>query len=268
MAASPSLDKSTFLMQRIRLLIPDLLTGLNICIGFICIILVIHAPRTTGASHYNYILSAWLVVIAGLLDILDGAIARWLGKTGAFGIEFDSIADFTAFAIAPSILLYVYFYQGLSIFFATIPLFYLVSAAYRLARFNTNALESSRKKIVGLGTPISAVIVVAAILLVIQLQEQGAVGEVSSSTRSAMTILMLFVTSLMISSVEFITAYEYCFRNTRRIVLLLVAILAPLVVLRFRLPALSIFAVGILYITESLGRAWVRRRRSQMRDNT
>jgi len=253
-------------MQRIKLLIPDLLTGLNICIGFICIILVIQAPPTTGASHPNYILSAWLIVIAGLIDILDGAIARWLGKTGAFGIEFDSIADFTAFAVAPSTLLYAYFYKGHSIFFALIPLFYLVSAAYRLARFNTNALESSRKKIIGLGTPISAIIVIATVLLVANLQEQGAILEISSSIRSAITILILFVTSLMISPVEFITAYEYCFQSIRRIVLLLVAILAPLLLLRFRLPALSIFLVGILYIAESLGRALLWKRPSQRRN--
>ena len=157
-------------MQRIKLLIPDLLTGLNICIGFVCVILIIQATSTTVGFHHNYVLSAWLIVIAGLIDILDGAIARWFGKTGAFGIEFDSIADFTVFAVAPSTLLYVYFYKGHSIFFVIVPLLYLVSAAYRLARFNTNALESSRKKIVGLGTPISAVIVIAAVLLVAHLE--------------------------------------------------------------------------------------------------
>lgn len=245
-------------MQRIKLLIPDLLTGLNICIGFICIILVMQAPRTTGAFHHNYIVSAWLIVIAGLIDILDGAIARWLGKTGAFGIEFDSIADFTVFAIASSMLLYACFYQGHSVFFILVLLLYIVSAAYRLARFNTSALQASRTQLMGLGTPISAIIVVAVVLLIAELYEMGVIRDISWNTRAAITGFILVNSSLMVLPVEFITAYEYCFRNKRRIILLLVAIVAPLVLLRFRLRAVSILVVGILYVAESLGR-WLLR---------
>lgn len=247
-------------MARIKSLLPDILTGINICIGFICIILVMQASRIPGAFHYDYILSAWLIVAAGLLDILDGAIARWLGKTGSFGVEFDSIADFMVFAVAPSILLYTFFYEHHSIFYLIVPLFYLVSAAYRLARFNADALEASRKKIIGLGTPISAAIIVAVVLLVAHLHQQGAIQEISLGLRSAITILILFNSFLMILPVEFITAYEYCFRNTRRIILLLVAILAPLLLLRFKLPSLSILIVGIVYIAESLGRRLLLRR--------
>ncbi|KPL08348.1 hypothetical protein AMJ86_00935 [bacterium SM23_57] len=250
-------------MVRIRSLLPDILTGINICIGFFCIILVIHASRETNAFHYNYTLSAWLIIIASLIDILDGAIARWFGKTGAFGIEFDSIADFTVFAVAPSILLYTFFYDGYSILYAIFPLFYLVAAAYRLARFNADALEASRKKIIGLGTPISAAIIVAVVLLVTDLQEQGTIQNISWGLRYAVTILILFNSILMVLPVEFITAYEYCFQSTRRVIQLLAAIVAPLLLLHFRLPSLSILLVGIIYIAESLGRWLVQRRTSQ-----
>jgi CDP-diacylglycerol--serine O-phosphatidyltransferase len=249
-------------MIKIRSVLPDILTSINISIGFSCIILIMHASRTTEVFHRNYALSAWLIVAAGLLDILDGAVARWFGKTGAFGIQFDSIADFTAFAVAPSILIYTFLYDGHSIFYAIIPLLYLIAAAYRLARFNASALESSRKKIIGLGTPISAAILVAAILLIDSLNQQGAIQEVTCNLRHVMTILILLNAALMISCVEFITAYEYCFRSIRRIILLLVAIAAPLLLLRFRLPSLSILLVGSLYVAESLGRSLVLRRTS------
>ena len=252
--------ESIVTMVRIKHLIPDIITGINICIGFFCIILVIHASRETDAFHYNYTLSAWLIIIAGLIDILDGAIARWFGKTGAFGIEFDSIADFTVFAVAPSILLYKFFYESHSILYAIFPLFYLVAAAYRLARFNADALEASRKKIIGLGTPISAAIVVAVILLVADLNQQGVVQTIPPNLRYAVTILILFNSFLMVLPIEFITAYEYCFRNTKRIILLLVVIFGPLLLLRFKLPSLSIFIVGIVYIVESLSRRLVRKR--------
>jgi CDP-diacylglycerol--serine O-phosphatidyltransferase len=222
-----------------------------------------HASRFPGDFHYNYTLSAWLIVFAGLLDILDGALARWFGKTGSFGVEFDSIADFMVFAVAPSILLYTFFYNGLSIFYFIVPLFYLVSAAYRLARFNADALEASRKKIIGLGTPISAAIVVAVVLLVANLYQQGMIQQISMNLRYAITILILFNVSLMILPVEFITAYDYCFRKTRRVILLIIAIVAPLLLLRFRYPSLSIFLVGMMYIIESLATRLMRGNRAQ-----
>jgi CDP-diacylglycerol--serine O-phosphatidyltransferase len=247
-------------MARIKALFPDLLTGINICIGFISVILIMYASRSPDPFHYNYILSAWLIVAAGLLDILDGAMARWFGKPGSFGVAFDSIADFMVFGVAPSILMYTFFYDRLSIIYLIVPLFYLVSAAYRLARFNASALESSRKIIVGLGTPISAAIVVAVVLLIAHLNQQGTVHEITTGLRSVTTLLMLFVIFLMVLPIEFITAYEYCFRSAKRVILILVAIIAPLLIFRFRLPSLSILLVGAMYIVESLGARLVRRK--------
>ena len=252
--------EKTLTMGRLRTLRPDILTGINICIGFICLLLIANASRQADTFHYNYLLSGWLIIFAALLDILDGAIARWLGKTDTFGVQFDSIADFTAFAVAPSFLLYTFFYAGHSIAYAIFPLLYLVSAAYRLARFNTDALEASRKKIIGLGTPISTAIIVAVILLIADLHQQGAIPEISLNLRLAISMLVCFNSLLMVTNLEFITAYEYCFRNTRRVLLLIIAILAPLVFLRFRLPALSIIVVGIIYIVESLFRNMLKRR--------
>jgi CDP-diacylglycerol--serine O-phosphatidyltransferase len=136
----------------------------------------------------------------------------------------------------------------------------LVAAAYRLARFNADALEASRKKIIGLGTPISAAIVVAVVLLVANLYEQGMIHEISMNLRYAITILILFNVSLMILPLEFITAYDYCFRQTRRVILLIIAIVAPLLLLRFRYPSLSILLVGMMYIVESIVTRLLRRK--------
>lgn len=253
-------------MPRIRTLLPDILTGINICIGFICLLLIINASRETETFHYSFVLAGWLIIFAALLDILDGAIARWFGKTDTFGVQFDSIADFTAFAVAPSVLLYACFYSGLSFVYAVFPLVYLIAAAYRLARFNADALEASRKKIVGLGTPISTAIIVAVILLVSNLQDQHLIQGIPIELRYVITALIIFNSFLMIIPVEFITAYEYCFGNIRRIVLLIVAIFAPLLLFRFRVMALSILLVGIMYVVESLIRALFRIRTSKSRN--
>jgi|GEM_PF-2478703 len=250
-------------MTRIRTLLPDILTGINICIGLVCLLLIVNASRDADDFHYYYILSGWLIIFAALVDILDGAIARWLGKTDVFGVQFDSIADYTAFAVAPSVLLYAFVYARHSIVFAIFPLLYLVSAAYRLARFNTDALEASRKKILGLGTPISTAIIVAVVLLIADLHKQNIIQSISPALISVISVIILMNAFLMILPSEFITAYEYCFGNTRRIILLIVAIITPLLLFRFRLMALSILLVGIMYVVESLGRSLVRRRTSK-----
>ncbi len=241
-------------MAKIKYLLPDILTCINICIGFVCIILVMQAPRVTGVFHHNHILSAWLIVIAGVIDALDGAIAKWFGKTGTFGIEFDSLSDITVFAVAPSTLLYACFYQGHSVFFILVPFLYLGAATYRLARYNTNALQSPRKPLIGLTTPMSAIIVVAVVLLVADYHRLGAIQEVSWITRGAITGLALVNSLLMVSTIEFFTLKAYCFREKKRIILPLVAVVVPLLLLRFKLPAVSLLMLGLFYVAESLGR--------------
>lgn len=255
-------------MERIKIFLPDILTGINICIGFICIILVIQAPRVAGAFHHNHIVSAWLVVIAAVIDGFDGALARRLGKTGSFGIEFDSLADLTAFAIAPGTLLYACFYQDHSVFFVLVPLLYVVCSAYRLARFNTSAIQVSQKQLIGLATPVSAVIVVAVILLVANFYQGGTLQEVSWSTKGMITGVVLINSLLMVSSIEFITFDKYCFRNKKRLIPLFVVIIVPLLVLRFKFPAASVLIVGLFYVAECLGRRLLRTRPAHSKNKT
>ncbi|UCG92461.1 MAG: CDP-alcohol phosphatidyltransferase family protein [candidate division WOR-3 bacterium] len=255
-------------MERIKIFLPDILTGINICIGFTCIILVLQVPRVTGTFHHNYIVSAWLVVIAAMIDGFDGALARRLGKTGPFGIEFDSLADLTAFAIAPGTLLYAFFYQGHSVFFVLVPLLYVICSAYRLARFNTSAIQVSQKKLIGLATPVSAVIVVAVVLLVANFYQRGVLQEVSWSTRGVITGVVLIISLLMVSSIEFITFDKYCFGNKKRLILLFFVIIVPLLLLRFKFPAASVLIVGLFYIAECLGRWLLRTRTAHSKNKT
>ena len=76
---------------------PNALTILNMFLGFVSIILIM---------KYDYINAGLLIILAGLMDIFDGKIARGLGISSKFGVEFDSFADAVSFCIAPSILIY------------------------------------------------------------------------------------------------------------------------------------------------------------------
>ena len=70
---------------------------LNMFLGFSSILLIMNG---------EYIEAGFLILLAGLMDIFDGKIARLLGISSKFGVEFDSLADVVSFCVAPSVLVY------------------------------------------------------------------------------------------------------------------------------------------------------------------
>lgn len=84
----------------------------------------------------NLLPAAWLIAVAGLLDALDGPVARMLGAASTFGGELDSFADFGTFGIASSALFYRDFFEhwgGVGMALSFLP---VVACAIRLARYN------------------------------------------------------------------------------------------------------------------------------------
>jgi CDP-diacylglycerol---serine O-phosphatidyltransferase len=113
--------------------LPNLLTMLGLCAG-------LTGMRFALAGHFDAAVVA--IAVAGVIDGLDGRIARLLKGTSRFGAEFDSLADFLCFGVAPAFVLYMWSlntYGGLGF----IPsLMFAVCMALRLARFNA-ALDAA-----------------------------------------------------------------------------------------------------------------------------
>ena len=85
--------------------IPNIITLTNMFLGFLAIGLILKGdPLKAGV----------FVMIAGMLDVFDGKIARMLGITSRFGMEFDSMADTVSFCVVPSVLVYSLYVEGLS----------------------------------------------------------------------------------------------------------------------------------------------------------
>ena len=61
--------------------------------------------------NYQFERAAAVIVVAGLLDGLDGKVARATGSTSRFGVEFDSLADLVSFGVAPAVLIYIWALQ-------------------------------------------------------------------------------------------------------------------------------------------------------------
>jgi len=119
--------------------IPNALTVAALCTGATAI-------RFALSGHWQAAVVA--IVLAAVLDTLDGRIARLLGIESKFGAQLDSLADLVSFGIAPSVLVYMWtLYQGGGAGW-TIALVFCVCCAIRLARFNTEAAEQDEDHVV------------------------------------------------------------------------------------------------------------------------
>jgi len=109
-------------------LIPNILTLLALCAGM---------TAMRMALVENYRAAAAAIIIAAILDGIDGRIARLLKGTSDFGAELDSLSDFVSFGVAPALVIYVWTLRSASSLGWVVALLYAVCCALRLARFNT-----------------------------------------------------------------------------------------------------------------------------------
>ncbi len=109
-------------------LIPNILTLLALCAGMTAIRLALTDKYQSAAAA---------IIIAGVLDGLDGRIARLLKSTSPFGAQLNSLSDFVSFGVAPAMLLYLWTMGQLASLGWALVLLFGVCCALRLARFNT-----------------------------------------------------------------------------------------------------------------------------------
>lgn len=110
--------------------IPSLFTIGNLFLGIMAILLAVQ-----GAPNYiDY--AAILVIIAMLLDGLDGRMARMLNAASEFGKELDSLSDIVSFGVAPAVIMYLVVLQELGMLGLLLTALFPICGALRLARFS------------------------------------------------------------------------------------------------------------------------------------
>lgn len=119
--------KRRFTRIPMRFVIPNLVTLLAISLGLTSI---------RFAAEGKFETAAIFIVLAAVLDGLDGRLARALDGTSRFGAELDSLADFVDFGVAPAFLLYFWSLHEIRSFGWFAALVFAIAAALRLARFN------------------------------------------------------------------------------------------------------------------------------------
>ncbi|NVK35469.1 MAG: phosphatidylcholine/phosphatidylserine synthase [Rhodobacteraceae bacterium] len=118
-----------------RVILPNLVTLMALCSGLTAI-------RMAFEGRWEFAVGA--VLLAAVLDALDGRVARLLKGTSKFGAELDSLADFVNFGVTPALILYIWILKETGSLGWVAALVFAISAALRLARFNV-ALDDPNK---------------------------------------------------------------------------------------------------------------------------
>lgn len=109
-------------------LIPNILTVLALCAGLTAVLY---------GFQGKWKFAVLAIVVAAVLDALDGRVARLLGGSTKFGAELDSLSDFVSFGVAPALLVFLWALKDTHQIGWVTALVFAVCAALRLARFNT-----------------------------------------------------------------------------------------------------------------------------------
>jgi CDP-diacylglycerol--serine O-phosphatidyltransferase len=210
-------------------LLPTVFTLGNLLCGFTSLLFAARGEVSEAAV---------LIVIAGILDGLDGRIARLTGATSEFGVQFDTLADIVSFGVAPAFLAHAWALAPLQRLGWVLAFIFLVCTAMRLARFNIQASRGDKRYFAGLPSPPAAGAVAAAAFVF----PEPATGWIT--VLRAMLVVLLAL--LMISRFRYRSFKEVDLRDRRSYVYVLpVAIVLVGLALQ---PRVSMVVVGVLYV--------------------
>ena len=212
-------------------LIPSLFTAGNLICGFFSII---------STFNGDYLWAAYFIILANVLDGLDGYAARLTRSTSQFGVEFDSLADIVSFGVAPAILVY---------FWALVPWqtwgwlaasTFVVCGALRLSRFNVQSAGPAKGYFVGLPIPAAAEMIASIVVMYYFLG-----GEGFPSKHLTLLLVIYGLAVLMVSSFPYFSLKNSDLRKRHPFWMLVSGII--LITLVIAEPQIMFFMIFLLY---------------------
>ncbi|MEO7984905.1 MAG: CDP-diacylglycerol--serine O-phosphatidyltransferase [Gemmatimonadales bacterium] len=233
-------------MRQVVIVMPSAFTLGNLFFGFWAIV---------SAFNGNFRWAGWFIVFSGILDMLDGRVAR-LSNTGSrFGAELDSLVDVISFGVAPALLIYFLDFASAGRFAWILSYIYVTAVALRLARFNVvSAGKPATGWFTGMPSPAAGMTLAVyypfsqtewyrASLAYLDLQHQGLV------------VLVLLLALLMVSNVRYPKFPPIGLRSARGIFGIVVHLTILIGGVFF--PEYFLFPLGLFYMTFGVSRALV-----------
>lgn len=223
-------------------LLPNALTTGALFAGFYSII---------SGINGHFIAASVAILVAGLLDALDGRVARLTNTESAFGLQYDSLSDLISFGLAPALLAFNWSLASLREVSPTAgklgwlaAFIFVACAALRLARFNTQAEVADKAYFQGLASPAAAGTLVATIWF---FADQGINGE---TVRWLMWFETVFLGLLMFSRLRYFSGKTWPW-GSRIPAGWVFAVVLGIVLLAINPPAMLMLG-GVAYVTSGL----------------
>ena len=221
--------------KKTRYLLPNILTLGGVCLGISSIKFSIDG---------NYSLAVTLILLAAILDALDGRVARLIKGTSEFGKELDSLTDFVSFGIAPVLILYFWDLNNYGKLGWAIALIYSVCCVLRLARFNLTKNENDQEWknnfFEGVPSPVGGLLILTP--LIYELSDFS----FNLSVKSFTPFLTILIALLLVSKIPTLSLKKISISSKTTIFLLLTAGIIFIALLFYTFETLLIF--GIIYL--------------------
>ncbi len=233
-------------MRRAVIVMPSAFTLGNLFFGFWSIV---------SAFNGNFRWAGWFIVFAGILDMLDGRVARLSGTGTKFGAELDSLIDIVSFGVAPALLMYFLEFATGGRFAWILCYIYVVAVALRLARYNVMSHSGPHSSwFTGMPSP-SAGMTLAVYYPFSQTDWYRLSLQYLDLQRQGLVVLMLLLAVLMVSNVKYPRFPAIGVRSVRGIIGLVV----HLVLLAGGLlaPSYFLFPLALAYMLFGLARATI-----------
>ena len=228
-----------------RELVPNFFTLLSICTALLSI-------RWAIEREFEWAIGA--IVASAVLDAVDGRMARMMDAQSKFGAEFDSLADFVAFGVAPAILIYNWGLSNLSVGWAAVTVL-AIACGVRLARFNAaierKQFDWEQDYFMGVPAPAGALLS----LLPLYLDGLRSTGEANLPGMSqlnwaswAVIAYTLMVAFLMVSTIPTWAGKTAGDKMAREHPLVMLALAAGVLGLLYAYPFATMAAGTVLYL--------------------
>ena len=220
--------------KKTRYLLPNILTLGGVCLGISSIKFSIDG---------NFSLAVTLILLAAILDALDGRVARLIKGTSEFGKELDSLTDFVSFGIAPVLILYFWELNNYGKLGWAIALIYSVCCVLRLARFNLTKNENDQEWknnfFEGVPSPAGGLLILTP--LVYELTEFN----LNFSIKDFTPYLTILIALLLVSKIPTLSLKKISISSKTTVFLLLTAGIIFISLLFYTFETLLVF--GIIY---------------------
>ena len=224
--------------KKTRMILPNAITLIGVCIGLSSIKFAIDG---------KFAIAIIALLFAGLMDALDGRIARLIKGTSKIGKELDSLGDVISFGVAPALIMYFWNLQYLDKLGWFVCLIYVICVALRLARFNINSDDEPSWKdnfFEGMPSPAGGIIVLLPLIF-----SFSGLSEIFFKVNYDLIVPIIFITvsMLLISTVP-----TYSFKKiviprtmTKFLLFSIVLFFGALLVYTFKVLAIS----SLIYIS-------------------